>query len=227
MDIPDVEEAIAINFGLNIYLPSGKNILNLNIDNLIMDQRTLASNINLVVNGPQHLVIIGRNGIGKTTLLKHVYDEISGREDINVGYMPQNYDDFMDLEQTAVDFIKTGSQAEDITKARTFMGSMKFTSEEMLSKIKNISGGQKAKLLLLKMILNECNVLLLDEPTRNLSPLSNPVIRNVLANYNGAIISVSHDRKYIDEVCDVIYELTPNGLFLKDSYHNSHQQNVK
>ena len=89
---------------------------------------------------------------------------------------------------------------------------MKFTKEEMQGKIQDLSNGTKAKLFLLKFILDECNVLLLDEPTRNLSPLSNPVIRNVLKNYPGAIISISHDRKFLFEVIDEIYHLDENGL---------------
>ena len=64
------------------------------------------------------------------------------------------------------------------------------------------------------MVLQKANVLLLDEPTRNFSPLSSPVVRNALNNFGGAIISISHDRKYLDEVCDKIYELRKNGLFL-------------
>ena len=75
-----------------------------------------------------------------------------------------------------------------------------------------LSGGQKAKLLFLKMSLDGCNVLILDEPTRNFSPLSGPVIRQVLKEYPGAIISISHDRKYLEEVVDTTYELTEQGL---------------
>jgi len=84
----------------------------------------------------------------------------------------------------------------------------------MEHQISELSGGQKAKLLFLKMILDGCNVLVLDEPTRNFSPISNPVIRDVLKSYSGAIISISHDRKYINEVCDKIYKLTDNGLVI-------------
>lgn len=78
--------------------------------------------------------------------------------------------------------------------------------------ISELSGGQKAKILLLKMSLSGANVLILDEPTRNFSPLSNPVIREILSEYQGAIISISHDRKYIRQVCDIVYELTEEGL---------------
>jgi len=82
----------------------------------------------------------------------------------------------------------------------------------MAHTIAALSGGQKAKLMFLKMILDGCNVLLLDEPTRNFSPMSNPVIRDVLNSYGGAIISITHDRKYISEVCSKVYRLTEDGL---------------
>ena len=78
---------------------------------------------------------------------------------------------------------------------------------------RELSGGQKAKLLFLKMSLDGCNVLILDEPTRNFSPLSGPVIRQVLKSFDGAIISISHDRKYIGEAVSAVYELTENGLY--------------
>jgi ATPase subunit of ABC transporter with duplicated ATPase domains len=92
------------------------------------------------------------------------------------------------------------------------MGNMNFTKEEMICSIDNLSGGSKAKLILLKLILDKCDVLLLDEPTRNVSPLSNPIIRASLKKYGGTIISISHDRKYINEVCNKIYELILSGI---------------
>lgn len=101
---------------------------------------------------------------------------------------------------------------EELTRIRTYLGSMKYTVQEMEHAIRDLSGGQKAKLLLLRMSMDRCNVLILDEPTRNFSPLSGPVIRNLLQDFPGAIISVSHDRKYIREVCDRVLELQPEGL---------------
>ena len=85
-------------------------------------------------------------------------------------------------------------------------------AEEMDHAISELSGGQKAKILLLKMSLSGADVLILDEPTRNFSPLSNPVIREILAEYQGAVISISHDRKYIREVCGTVYHMSENGL---------------
>ncbi len=93
---------------------------------------------------------------------------------------------------------------------------MKYTADEMSHPMAELSGGQKAKVLLLKMSMSGADVLILDEPTRNFSPLSGPVIRAVLAAYGGAVISISHDRKYISQVCDIVYELTPDGLIKRE-----------
>ncbi len=210
-DIPEMEEAIGVNFD-EVFIPNRKKILDLEIDNLSSPEKVLVKNIKLNVSGPEHIAIIGANGVGKTTLLKIIYQELKERKDITVGYMLQNYDDLLDIDKTAIDFIKNDSSKEEITKIMTFLGSLKFTPEEMQEKVKDLSGGQKAKILILKLILNKCDVLILDEPTRNLSPLSNPIIRNILSFYKGAIISVSHDRKYIEDVCDTIYQLTSQGL---------------
>ena len=104
---------------------------------------------------------------------------------------------------------------DETSRNRTYLGSMKYTADEMSHRIGDLSGGQKAKLLLLKMSMEGSNVLILDEPTRNFSPLSNPVIRQMLRNFQGAILTVSHDRKYIAEVADTVYELTERGLVLQ------------
>ena len=150
------------------------------------------------------------------TLIKIIYDELKGRTDINVGYMPQNYDDILSKYKTVLDFICNSGNKEEITKARMFLGNMKFTRDEMTGNIKDLSNGTKAKLFLIKLVLDKCNVLILDEPTRNVSPLSNPVIRKVLKEFGGTIISVSHDRKYLDEVIDTLYILTEDGLVKRD-----------
>ena len=216
LEIPDVEEAILFDFPDDVQIPNGKKVLEYSIDALKInrdgEEAVLAENIFLRVTGPEHVAIIGDNGIGKTTFLHEVAKELLERKDIKAGYMPQNYEELLDYNMFPVDFLVTSGEKEDITKAFTFMGGMKFTREEMEHRIGELSGGQKAKLILLKLILDGCNVLILDEPTRNLSPLSNPVIRGVLAQYNGTIISVTHDRKYMEEVATIIYELTKTGL---------------
>lgn len=212
LNIPDIEEAIKFNFESNISIPNNKLILDLKLDNLLISDKLLATNINLEVRGPKHIVIIGENGVGKTTLFKYIYKQLKNREDIKIGYMSQNYNESLNANKTALEFLLSDTNNYDETRARTLMGCMKFTEEEMVNKVYHLSGGQKAKLFILKMILDNCDVLLLDEPTRNLSPLSNPIIREVLSNYKGTIISISHDRKYILEVCDKTYKLTKTGL---------------
>lgn len=127
-------------------------------------------------------------------------------------YMPQNYEEILDLDMTPVDFLDKSGDKEERTRIRTYLGSLKYTPDEMEHPIRELSGGQKAKVLLLRMSLSGANVLILDEPTRNFSPLSGPVIRKMLREFPGAVISISHDRKYIEEVCDKIYQLNPNGL---------------
>ncbi len=126
--------------------------------------------------------------------------------------MPQNYDELLTMEQTPVQFLAESGDRDEISRIRTYLGSMKFTADEMSHPAGALSGGQKAKLLLLKMSMRGCDVLLLDEPTRNFSPLSGPVIRRMIAGYGGTVISVSHDRKFLEEVCTTVYELTGQGL---------------
>lgn len=214
--IPDTEDAILFQFPKEVAIPRGKKVLEYQADKLSVDQaeekRLLAEDIFLRVTGPEHIAIIGENGIGKTTFLRRIAKELLERKDIKAGYMPQNYSDILDYNAYPVDYLVSSAQKEDMTKAFTYMGGMKFTRDEMEHKIGELSGGQKAKLILLGMILAGCNVLILDEPTRNLSPLSGPVIRKVLSEYGGTIISVTHDRKYMKEVATAIYKLTNKGL---------------
>ena len=211
---PDPEESIYFEFE-DIYVPNNKKILNLSDFCLTIDNTILANDIRLEVYGGEHICIIGKNGAGKTTLIRKVYNILKNRDDIKVGYMPQNYNDVFYDYDNVLDFITSNSRNKKvITKARMYLGNMKFTSDEMTGKIDNLSGGSKAKLILVKLVFDKCNVLVLDEPTRNVSPLSNPVIRMILKDFNGTIVSVSHDRKYIEEVANKIYLLTANGLNL-------------
>lgn len=213
-DFYDIEEAIDVYFD-DVHLPKSKVIIDLNNYKLELKNSKIINNINLSVIGPEHITIIGDNGIGKTTLLKLINGLLKHDESLSVGYMPQNYDESLNSDENCVQFLQQHFHEESVV--RNMLGRMKFTEKEQLSSVNELSGGQKAKLYLLKMILNKNNVLILDEPTRNLSPLSNPVIRKMLQEYSGAIISVSHDRKYIDEVSDKVYIMKEDGLRLKEA----------
>lgn len=212
LDFPDYEESIFVKFDEAVIYSSKKEILDLNLEKLIIGSKVLSENIELKVFGADKICIIGENGIGKTTLLKKILENI--KKNVKIAYMPQNYDDKMNVDMSIIDYLSKTYEKEETTKIRTFLGSMKFTSDEMFHNLKSLSGGQKAKIYFLKMILENPEVLILDEPTRNLSPFSSIEIRKLLKSYKGAIISVSHDKKYINEVCDKVYKLNKNGLEL-------------
>lgn len=216
LDIPVTEDAMLIKFANNVAMPNGKVVLDYSLDELCIEERVLSKDIRLRIEGPRKVCIIGKNGCGKTTLMKQIAEKMLERTDIKAAYMPQNYTDLLNMNQTPVEFLTRTGDREENVKICTYLGSMKYTADEMNHKIEELSGGQKAKLILLKMSMEGYNVLLLDEPTRNFSPLSNPVIRRTLAEYTGAIISISHDRKYLTEVCDTVYELTECGLEIQE-----------
>ena len=214
-EMPEQEEAIFFKMGdKDSSIPAGKTVIEYTLAKLTTrdEKRILAEDINLKIRGSEKICIIGANGVGKTTLLRKIAEELSQRDDIKAEYMPQNYEEILDLDMTPVDFLDKSGDKEERTRIRTYLGSLKYTADEMEHPIRELSGGQKAKVLLLSMSLSGANVLILDEPTRNFSPLSGPVIRKMLREFPGAIISISHDRKYIDEVCDKIYELDYSGL---------------
>ena len=200
------EEAIDIFFEKTNLNPN-KIILDYKQNELRINDNVLCRDIELLVQGKDKICIIGNNGCGKSTLLKEIYQKLKNRDDIKLGYMPQNYYEVMDYNLTPVEYLLKNKEMKFRSKIQNYLGAIKFTTEEMSHKISELSEGQKCKILVIKMILDNCNVLLLDEPTRNLSPLSNPKIREILSKYDGCIISVSHDRKYIDEVVDTVYQI--------------------
>lgn len=219
-EFPDTEEAILVGFDSAAALPRGKTVLDLVLSALRSPEGgLLAENVELHVRGPEHLCVTGRNGVGKTTLLRHIAGELLPRTDIKAAYMPQDYGETVDLSQTPAEYLTDGSgEKARLTQAKTYLGSMKYTPEECSHSLAALSGGQRAKLFFLKMILDGNNVLVLDEPTRNFSPLSGPVIRGMLREFGGCVISVSHDRKFIEEVGERVLELTPQGLKESEAY---------
>lgn len=210
--MPELEEAIFLRFPPELSVPRGKTVLDFRQAELQTGGRILARNLDLKVTGPEKIGIIGPNGCGKTTLLRLLAKELEGRRDIRAVYMPQNYAEGLNLTDNPVSFLNPSGSREEATRVRNYLGALRFTTREMSHPMGSLSGGQKAKIFFLKMILEEANVLVLDEPTRNFSPLSGPVIRQILRDFGGAVISVSHDRLYLEEVCQKLYALTPAGL---------------
>ena len=203
-EIPQDMDAIQLFFSEIKPLPASKTILSWEKKLLPTGQT-----VNLQIRGQDKLVITGKNGIGKTRLLKLIRKDLQARPDLSVGYMPQHYEEEFENQDTPLSFLASVADEE---KARTLLASLKFTRQEVVHSLHDLSGGQKAKLFLARMVLAGNDVLLLDEPSRHFSPTSQPLIRQLLMDYPGAIISVSHDRSFIEEVAKIHYQLDEESL---------------
>jgi len=211
-DMPEQEEAIFAKLSCEA-LPASKVVLDLDLPELTIDGRILSRDIRLMLRGQDKICITGRNGVGKSTLLRHIAGVLRERKDIRAFYMPQDPDDLLAPDQTPVDFLSVTGEKEENVSICVALGSLKFTADEMNHPCRFLSGGQKAKLMFLKMAMMQPNVLLLDEPTRNLSPLSGPVVRGLFAAYPGCILAVSHDQAFISGVCMQTRTLTQSGFY--------------
>ena len=227
----EVEDAINLKFDnldkgrsgssnskINYLVDANKEVLDLNIDSLKVNSgiTLIDKQISLYIKGAKKVALIGENGVGKTTLLRFIYHELKKNTSFKVGYMSQNYEDELLNYLSPLDYLAKTlnvSNKEDLTKIQTYLGSLKLTYEEMNRSISSLSGGEKAKIFFAKLILEKDNIMLLDEPTRNISPLSNKAFINSIKEYNGVLIAVSHDRNFVYQVFDDIYELDKeNGL---------------
>lgn len=227
----EVEDAINLKFDnldkgrsgssnskINYLVDANKEVLDLNIDSLKANSgiTLIDKQISLYIKGAKKVALIGENGVGKTTLLRLIYHELKKNTSFKVGYMSQNYEDELLNYLSPLDYLSKTlnvSNKEDLTKIQTYLGSLKLTYEEMNRSISSLSGGEKAKIFFAKLILEKDNVMLLDEPTRNISPLSNKAFINSIKEYNGVLVAVSHDRNFVYQVFDDIYELDKeNGL---------------
>ena len=196
----------------------------LTVNQLTLTQRkdltVLVDSLSFTLNDGERLALIGEEGNGKSTLLHLIRNTLEKRSDLRVFYMPQDAGDLLDFSLSPVELLSPSGKKEERSRAGILLGSMKFTADEMNHPSAGLSGGQKAKLMFLMMAESGANVLLLDEPTLNLSPLSGPVIRELLAEYPGCIITVSHDRRLIQEVCTRTVTLTPEGV-RPSSFHDN------
>ena len=213
---PLEEEQIQLFFSDIEPLATSKVLVRLENETLSIGERMLAQGLQLTVRGQEKIGIIGSNGVGKSTLLAKLYQLLSGKREISLGFMPQDYQETLQLDLSPVEFLSQTGHKEEIQKIQSHLASLNFSYPEMHHQIHSLSGGQQGKLLLLNLVLRKPNFLLLDEPTRNFSPTSQPEIRKLFANYSGGLLTVSHDRRFLKEVCTSIYSLTEHGLEVVD-----------
>ena len=203
----EVEESISIHFeSLNEKRPNS--LFDFRLNELKINNHLLGNDYHLALGPKDKVACIGRNGIGKTLFM----DALMSSLDIRYGIMHQDYAKNLNFELSAIDNLMVDGSRDELTKIMLRLGSLKFTSDEMSASVKHLSGGQKAKLSLLKLVLLNPTLILLDEPTRNLSPLSVGEIYSMLSAYEGAIFCITHDRNLIDAVFDDVIEFTPHGF---------------
>ena len=209
---PLEEEEIRLFFSDIQPLPVSKVLIQLEKENLAIGDRVLVQKLQLTVRGQEKIGIIGPNGMGKSTLLAKLQQLLSQKREISLGVMPQDYHKKLQLDLSPIVYLSKTGEKEELQKIQSHLASLNFSYPEMQHQIRSLSGGQQGKLLLLDLVLRKPNFLLLDEPTRNFSPTSQPQIRKLFATYPGGLITVSHDRRFLKDVCSIIYRLTEHGL---------------
>lgn len=206
------EEETDIKIRLNIARSSGKDVLR--IEHLYKAySKPVLEDINLNVYRNQKIGIIGDNGSGKTTLLKIIGSQLQADSgyikyghNVDISYYDQNLDG-LNPQNTVLQEIITHYPAFDDTDARTFLGRFLFFKDDVFKQIKNLSGGERARITLAKLILNNSNFLLLDEPTNHLDIYTCEILEDALKEYQGTICAVSHDRYFLNTVCDHIWNI--------------------
>jgi len=203
---------------------SGKLVLNIKNLSHSFEDKILFLDVNLKISSGEKIAILGPNGCGKSTLLKIILKKISpeigeinlGKHNIITGYYEQNQAEALSLEERLIDLICNKSPEWSQKKVRTFLGGFGFQNENVFKYIKQLSGGEKARLALALMIMNPSNFLLLDEPTNHLDLQSKENLELAIRNYKGSLLIVSHDRYFISKVANRIVEIKDSKLFSYD-----------
>jgi len=197
----------------------------LNVDNLsiTIEGKKILDDISFRVNKGDKIAFVGSDDIAKTTLFRILMKELeadSGEFKWGVtttqSYFPRdNSEFFKDIELTLIDWMRQYSVEKTETYIRGFLGRMLFSGEEALKQAQVLSGGEKVRCMLSRMMLSGSNVLLLDEPTNHLDLESITAVNNGLISFNGTILFISHDQQFVQTIANRIIEITPNGLLDK------------
>lgn len=177
------------------------------------DDKVIFSGANITIERGERVAFVGRNGEGKTTMSRILVGNLPYEEgesklghNVNIGYFAQNQDDLMDGEFTVFDTLDKVATGEVRTKLRDILGAFLFRGEDVDKKVKVLSGGERSRLAMARLMLEPYNLLVLDEPTNHMDMRSKDILKNALLKYDGTLIVVSHDREFLDGLVDKIYE---------------------
>ena len=220
IDVLDKPEAYRkkAKIEFNPSVTSGNDVLQLRDISMGYGERILFKDLNLDIYRGEKVALIGANGIGKSTLFKIIMNEITPLSgdikfgtNVNVSYFHQEQKT-LNLDNTIIDEIWEDNKQLTQTSLRTMLGAFLFEGEEVFKKISTLSGGERARVAILKLILSNANLLLLDEPTNHLDIDSKEVLEEALSSYTGTIFTISHDRYFLNTVVDKVLVLDENGI---------------
>jgi ATPase subunit of ABC transporter with duplicated ATPase domains len=214
LEIPEMEEPMHIFFDGEQRINANKRMLDLSLNHFSLPNGKDIKRIDLSLTGQDKAIIYGKNGVGKTSLMKTLVHDLKEKQ-ISFAYLPQNYMDVLDEQTSAVSFLMDKQDKYPEYRIRQILGQLGFKRKEMDEACQNLSEGLKLKVLLLYMVSLESELLLLDEPTRNISPINQDEMYQLFSDYPGAILAITHDRAFIEAVFDSIYELNETGLIKK------------
>ena len=177
------------------------------------DEKVVLKDVSIEIERGQKIAFVGQNGQGKTTLVKvltHLLPYESGTvhegHNIQLGYYAQNQADSLDGKKTILQTIEDAADEDTRKKARTILGSFMFTGEDVDKKVSVLSGGERGRLAICKMLLSPINFLVMDEPTNHLDLISKDVLKQALMKFDGTMVIVSHDREFLEGLADNVYE---------------------
>jgi ATP-binding cassette subfamily F protein 3 len=197
---------------------SGKLSLTVNEASKSYDDLEVLDGINLEIIKGEKIAFVGKNGEGKSTLAKMIVGEINFEglielgHQVKMGYYAQNQADFLDEELTVLQTIENAVTEHTKANVRTVLGSFLFSNDDVTKKVKVLSGGERARVALCKLLLEPYNLLVMDEPTNHLDITSKELLKKALMDYDGSLIVVSHDREFLQGLTQKVYEFKEKNI---------------
>jgi ATP-binding cassette subfamily F protein 3 len=208
----DEDDNAVLNISFPVSIDPGKVVLEIEHVTKRFGNKVIFKDIDLLVERGSKIAFVGQNGQGKSTLIKAIIDEfeyegkIKLGHNVQIGYFAQNQADYLDGEKTLLDTMLDAANDSNRIKVRDMLGSFLFRGDDVEKKVKVLSGGERNRLALCKMLLSPINVLLMDEPTNHLDIKSKNVLKTALRNFKGTLILVSHDRDFLQGLTEFVYE---------------------